>query len=159
MVAILSNIRSMHNVGSIFRTSDAAGVEKIFLTGYTPTPLDKFKNPRPEITKVALGAEKQIPWQYFSSAPALIDRLKKDGFQILAVEQSNTSIPYNKVKLTKKDLEKTALIMGNEVRGLSPGILKRADRILEIPMNGKKESLNVSVAFGIVVYEILNHQR
>jgi len=153
MVAILSNIRSLHNVGSIFRTADAAGIEKIYLTGYTPTPIDQFGARRPQIAKVALGAEIYIPWEYYPSTTALIERLKKQGFKILAVEQSKTSIPFNQLKL--KSTEKVALIMGNEVKGLSPAILKKADIILEISMFGKKESLNVSVAFGIVVYGIL----
>jgi 23S rRNA (guanosine2251-2'-O)-methyltransferase len=154
MIVILVNIRSLHNVGSIFRTADAAGIEKIYLTGYTPTPIDQFGARRPQIAKVALGAETYIPWEYHPSSTALIDRLKKGGFKILAVEQSKTSVLFNQVKLKSK--EKVALIMGNEVKGLPPTILKRADQILEIPMLGKKESLNVSVAFGIVVYGLLN---
>ena len=158
MVAILVNIRSLHNVGSIFRTSDAAGIEKIYITGYTPTPIDQFGAIRPQIGKVALGAEKDIPWQYYRSATALIDKLKKDGFTILAIEQSKNSKTYSKIKLTKKELEKTVLIVGNEIRGLSPAILKRADQILEIPMYGKKESLNVSVAFGIVAYGLMTQR-
>src|SRR3989338_11412239 len=139
MIAILVNIRSLHNVGSIFRTSDAAGIEKIYITGYTPTPIDQFGAIRPQIGKVALGAEKDIPWQYYRSATALIDKLKKGGFTILAVEQSKDSKPYNKIKLTKKELERT-------------------DQILEIPMYGKKESLNVSVAFGIVAYGLMTQR-
>lgn len=153
MRVVLVNIRSLHNVGSIFRTADAAGIEKIYLTGYTPTPLDKFGNKRSQLAKVSLGAEDSIAWEYFKSATSLIDRLIKEGFKILAVEQSKSSTPFNKVKT--KNLGKVVLIMGNEVKGLSPAILKRADQILEIPMLGKKESLNVSVAFGIVVYGLI----
>ena len=155
MVTILVNIRSLHNVGSIFRTADAAGIEKIYLTGYTPTPVDKFGSQRSQLSKVALGAQNSIPWEYSNSATSLIDRLKKEGFKILAVEQSKQSRPYNEVKLTKKELVKSVLVMGNEVKGLSLAILNRADQILEIPMYGKKESLNVSVAFGIVTYGLI----
>lgn len=155
MIVILVNIRSLHNVGSIFRTADAAGIEKIYLTGYTPTPIDKFGSRRAQIAKVALGAELVVSWEYCYSATALIDKLKKQGFQILAVEQSSKSVPFNKIKLTVKEREKSVLIMGNEVKGLSPAILKRANKILEIPMYGEKESLNISVAFGIVAYGLL----
>ena len=155
MIVILVNIRSLHNVGSIFRTADGAGIEKIYLTGYTPTPTDKFGKLRSQMVKVALGAEESVPWEYFYSATFLIDRLKKVGFKIIAVEQSRNSISYSQIKLSPNQLEKIVLIMGNEVQGLSPAILKRADKILEIPMFGRKESLNVSVAFGIVVYGLL----
>ena len=143
MVAILHNIRSKHNVGSIFRTADAAGVKKIYLCGYTPEPLPK----------VALGAEKFIPFEKVKSTTALIDNLRKEGYFIAAVEQSSQSIPYFKLRSSQDlRLKKVVLVFGNEVRGLSPAILKRADKILEIPMFGKKESLNVAVAFGIVVF-------
>lgn len=143
MIAILHNIRSRHNVGSIFRTADAAGIQKIYLCGYTPEPLPK----------VSLGAEKWIPFETVKNTTALIDRLKKEGFPILAIEQSKKSIPY--YKFTSSQDVNIALVFGNEVRGLSPAILKRADKILEIPMFGRKESLNVAVAFGIVVFGII----
>lgn len=154
IVAILYNIRSLHNVGSIFRTADAAGVEKIYLCGITPTPQDKYGFYRSQITKVALGAEKYIPWEYQKSATHLIKKLKKEGFKIYAIEQSKKSIPYDKLKIKNRQ-QKIALIVGNEVKGVSPSILKMADKIIEIPMYGKKESLNVAVAFGIVVFELL----
>ncbi len=154
MVAILHNIRSLHNVGSIFRTADAAGVEKIYLCGITPTPLDKFGTVRQQVAKVSLGAEKSVPWERAASTSRVIDRLKKEGYKIFAVEQSKKSIPYHKATIPGNS--RVALVVGHEVRGLSPAILKKADKILEIPMAGKKESLNVAVAFGIVVFHLLH---
>lgn len=146
MIAILHNVRSKHNVGSIFRTADAAGIKKIYLCGYTPEPLPK----------VSLGAEKWIAFEKVKSTTALIDRLKKDDYKIFAVEQSKKSIPYLKLRTSQVlNLERMGLVFGNEVRGLSPAILERADEILEIPIFGKKESLNVAVAFGIIVFSII----
>lgn len=156
MVVVLDNIRSMHNVGSIFRTADAAGIEKIYLCGFTPTPLDEFKKIRPQVAKVALGAEKNIPWEKCAQTFRMLDTLKKEGYQIIAVEQHPRSVPYHKVKFTKPEAQKTALVFGHERNGLSDAVLKRADKIIEIPMQGKKESLNVSVAFGIVVFSLIH---
>ena len=153
IVAVLVNIRSIHNVGSIFRTADAAGVSKLYLLGITPTPFDRLGNLRPQFAKVALGAEENVAWEKLGSAPKarakLFTDLKREGYVIYAVEQTKKSTPYFKVRARKP---KIALIFGNEVRGLPLSILKQADRILEIPMFGKKESLNVAVAFGIVAY-------
>lgn len=151
MVVILHNIRSLYNVGSIFRTSDAAGCEKIYLCGITPAPIDVFGKPRQQLTKVSLGAEKYVEWEKVKSAGKLIDKLKKQGYKIFSVEQSKKSVPYCKLAMKNK---KTALVLGNEIRGLPGSILKRADKILEIPMKGKKESLNVAVAFGIVIFHL-----
>lgn len=170
MIAVLHNIRSMHNVGSIFRTADAAGIEKLYLCGFTPSPLDEFKKIRMQIAKVALGAEKTIPWEKHTKTHVILDRLKKEGYQIFAVEQATGSVVYNKIRISKKEAQKTVVVFGHEIKGLSNSILKRADKILEIPMRGEmvrqahhprnikqgKESLNVSVAFGIVVFSLLN---
>ena len=156
MIVILHNIRSTHNVGSIFRTADATGCEKIYLCGITPAPRDRFGRENEKISKVALGAEKWITWEKVGQTTRLIDKIKKEGYKFLAIEQSSRSLPYQKIKLSKKDLAKTALIVGNEIKGLPPTILRRADKILEIPMRGKKESLNVAVAFGIVVFNLIN---
>ncbi len=158
---ILHNIRSLHNVGSIFRTADAAGVKKIYLTGYTPAPTDRFGKIRPEITKTALGAEKTVEWEKSKDIGKLITNLKQKtrtdlvagqrqgrSLLIVAVEQTPNSIDYKKFK-PKYPL---ALIFGNEVRGISPQILKKCDKIIEIPMAGEKESLNVSVAAGIILF-------
>lgn len=153
IIAILHNIRSLHNVGSMFRTADGAGAAKIYLTGYTPAPIDVFGKVRPEIAKTALGAEKTMSWEKKKDIGQLIADLKKQGFLIWALEQAKNSVPYNNLKLKKRT--RVALVVGNEVRGLAPGILKKCDRILEIPMRGKKESLNVSVAFGIGLYRMI----
>jgi len=157
MVAILQNIRSLHNVGSIFRTADAASFEKIYLCGITPTPLDRFGKKQKDLAKVALGAEDYVKWEKVGNSPKanktilLIKKLKKEGYQIIALEQDKRSIPYFKFKPKNK---KIALILGDEVKGISKSILKYCDLIIEIPMYGKKESLNVSVAFGIAAYYI-----
>jgi tRNA G18 (ribose-2'-O)-methylase SpoU len=158
MVAILHNIRSTHNVGSIFRTADAAGIKKIYLCGITPAPVDRFGRANQKIIKVALGAEKFLSWEKAGQTTKLLDKIKKDGYKILAVEQSSRSVPYQKIKLSKKDLGKTALLVGNEIKGLSPEVLRRADKIMEIPMRGKKESLNVAVAFGIVAFNLITNK-
>jgi tRNA G18 (ribose-2'-O)-methylase SpoU len=150
-VLILHDIRSTHNVGSIFRTSDAAGISKIYFTGYTPTPIDDFGVARQDIAKVALGAEKNIPWEYQKSPAALINKLKKEGFQIIAVEQDEKSIDYKKVKPKFP----VAFILGNEVGGIPKNLLSKSDVIAEIPMAGKKESLNVSVSVGIILFRVL----
>ncbi|GIW65489.1 MAG: rRNA methyltransferase [Candidatus Parcubacteria bacterium] len=141
--AILHNIRSTYNVGAIFRTADAVGIDKLYLTGYTPTPAKDKK-----IEKTALGAEKYVTWEYYQNISYLLKKLKKESFQIVALEQNEKSIPYYQFK-PKFPL---VLIVGNEVKGLNKKILNYADYIIEIPMFGKKESLNVAVAFGIVVY-------
>ena len=155
MVVILHDIRSAHNVGSMFRTADAAGIEKLYLSGVTPIPLDRFGKVRPDVAKVALGAETYVPWEHISSPVRLIKKLKKDGYIVLSLEQSKNSVLFNKIKIQKN--KKIALMVGNEVRGLSESILELSDIVMEIPMKGKKESLNVSVAFGIAVYTLTNN--
>lgn len=154
MLAILHNIRSLYNVGSIFRTAEAAGCEKLYLAGITPTPLDQFGNYRLPLIKVSLGAEKNIKWEKIKSTISLVDKLKKQGFRIFAVEQDKKSIPYYSLRAKDFNWQKTVLILGGEVKGLPPSVLNRADKILEIPLRGKKESLNVAVAFGIVVFNL-----
>ncbi len=149
---ILHNIRSAYNIGSIFRTADACGISKIFLTGYSPRPLDKFGRATTSISKTALGAEKNIPWEYFSQPSFVIKKLKKDGTQVVAIEQSENSVDYKKMKIEQP----TAFLFGNEVRGISKSLLKQCDIVAEIPMRGKKESLNVSVTAGIALFRILN---
>lgn len=160
MIVILHNIRSLHNVGSIFRTADAVGAEKIYLCGITPKPIDEFGRPRQQLIKVSLGAEKYISWEYCKSTARLIDKLKKEKYKIFSVEQDKKSIPYYKIKIKNTmmchSVAKIALILGDEVRGLPKSILKKSDKILEIPMAGKKESLNVGVAFGIVAFYLIN---
>ncbi|MBI4993717.1 TrmH family RNA methyltransferase [Candidatus Wolfebacteria bacterium] len=165
MIAVLHNIRSLYNVGSIFRTADAVGISKIYLCGITPKPIDAFGKPREQLVKVSLGAEKYIEWEYCKSTPKLIDKLKKGGYKIFSIEQSKKSIPYYKIKksaiyngaTTCGSNKKISLILGNEIKGLPQSILKKSDKIMEIPMRGKKESLNVSVAFGIVAFHLSNY--
>ncbi len=151
-VVILHNIRSVYNVGAIFRTADAVGVSKIYLTGYTPTPLDRFGRERKDVAKSALGAEKSVEWEYVKNVSSVIKKLKKEYFEIVAVEQSENSIDYKKFK----SKQKTAFLFGNEVRGVSKQLLQKCDKVIEIPMRGKKESLNVSVSAGVVLFRVLS---
>jgi len=175
IIVILHNIRSLHNVGSIFRTADAVGCKKIYLCGITPSPIDRFGKYRQQLTKVSLGAEKSVAWEKVGSTTKLIDKLRRSekvgagGYKIFAVEQSKKSIPYYRVKRQASSVKKIALVLGNEIKGLPSLILKRADKILEIPMKGAmvrqahhprhsgrgKESLNVAVAFGIVAFNLV----
>lgn len=154
MIAILHNIRSLHNVGSIFRTADAAGIEKLYLCGITPAPIDRFGAVRPQLAKVSLGAELTVAWEKISSAGRVIEKLYKDGFRVLAIEQDARAIPYYRARIPKNAHAKTALLLGAEVKGLPKSLLKKCDTILEIPMHGKKESLNVAVAFGIAAFHL-----
>jgi len=150
-ILILPDIRSAINVGAIFRTADAVGISKVFLVGYTPRPTDKFGRIQKDIAKSALGAETWIPWEYKKTLIPLINSLKKGGYKIIAIEQDERSVDYRKVK----NSEKVAIIMGPEVLGLPKKILDHCDLIIQIPMYGKKESLNVSVACGVALFRIL----
>jgi len=140
------NIRSLWNVGSFFRTADAFGVEKLYLTGYTATP------PRREISKTAIGAEEWIDWEYTEDPIKLISALKADGWTIVALELTDSAQSINDYVAPAK----TCLVLGHEVTGVSEEILSVCDDTVMIPMLGKKESLNVSVATGIALY-CLNH--
>lgn len=153
-VVILHNIRSVENVGAMFRTADAAGVQKIYLVGITPAPLDRFGRKRKDLAKSALGAEEFVSWEQVKSLPGLLRVLKQDGYFIIGVEQDKNSIDYKKLASYKLKTRKLAFIMGAEVEGIPKNILKKCDVIAEIPMHGKKESLNVSVALGIVLFHI-----
>lgn len=148
---ILLNIRSVYNVGSMFRTADAAGVSKIYLVGETATPVDRFGRDRADIAKTALGAEKIVPWEYFSSVEDLFKKLRDEDVDVIALEQDERSVNYKEYEFARS----AALIVGNEPIGIDKEVLDECDHILEIPMRGSKESLNVSVATGIAVYEIL----
>ncbi|MDO8560946.1 MAG: TrmH family RNA methyltransferase [bacterium] len=141
---ICHNIRSRENVGSVFRTSDAFGVSKIYLTGYTPAP------PHPKISKTALGAETWVLWEKRASIFDLIKELKKKKFKIIALEKTKDSGPLSGFRPRFP----LALILGNEVKGISQATLKKADKIVEIPMLGRKESLNVAVAFGVAAFNM-----
>lgn len=151
---VIHNIRSALNVGSIFRTSDGAGVSKIYLTGYTPTPEN------PKVLKTALGAQNSVPWEKYYNIANLLKKLKNKKIQIVALEQTKNSIDYRKFSVRGgKPHFPLALIVGNEISGLSDKILKYTDKIIAIPMYGQKESLNVSVAFGIAVYNIVDNKK
>ncbi len=162
IAALFHNVRSTYNVGALFRTGDGASVSKIFLTGYTPTPLDRFGRERKDISKTALGAEKHVPWEYAKEPRSIIERLKKEGWEIVGVEQDKNSIDYRSFELKKP----TLFIFGNEVRGISQALRAQCDQLIEIPMRGAvvrqahhprnsklgKESLNVSVTAGIILF-------
>jgi 23S rRNA (guanosine2251-2'-O)-methyltransferase len=150
-ILILPDIRSALNVGAIFRTADAVGITQIYLVGVTPCPTDKFGRIQKDISKAALGAETWIPWEYKKEIVPLLKKLKKDGSIIVAIEQDKNSVNYKKVK--KTDI--MAFIVGEETAGLQEKIKNLADVIAEIPMSGKKESLNVSVATGVALFRIL----
>jgi 23S rRNA (guanosine2251-2'-O)-methyltransferase len=152
MILILHNLRSGQNVGAIFRIADAAGVEKIYLTGYTPAPRDRFGRPNKEVAKTALGAERYVLWQTSANLGGLLQILKTRTYRLIALEQSRSAVDYKKVKLK----EPAAVIVGNEVRGLHSRLLKKCDIIAEIPMRGRKESLNVAVACGIALFRWLD---
>lgn len=157
LIVVLPDIRSSYNIGSIFRTSDATGVSKIYMCGYSPCPTDKFNRPQKEIAKTALGAEKRIPWEYKKDVQQIIKNLKEEGFLVVAVEQDERSITYKKFfkKNMGKKVTKMAIIFGNEVEGISKKIIALCDAVVDIPMLGEKESLNVSVSAGIVLYELI----
>jgi 23S rRNA (guanosine2251-2'-O)-methyltransferase len=176
---ILYNVRSIHNVGSVFRTADAVGVERIFIAGITPSPVDRLGKFRPEFAKVALGAERTVLWnasaRTLRATLRLIQQLQKSGYTVCAVEQSKHAIPYHTIGAIQRK-KKAAIVLGSETKGLPPSILKAVDSIVEIPMSGAmvrhahhprhargkkwirparhKESLNVSVAAGIVLFRL-----
>jgi tRNA G18 (ribose-2'-O)-methylase SpoU len=152
-IAVLDNLRSVYNVGSIFRTANAAGIEKIILTGTTPTPVDKKGERRKDFAKVALGAEDTITWGYVEETKDALTSLKQEGCYIIALEQDEKAVDYKDVTISGK--ENIAFVIGPEVSGITPGILDLCDVVAEIPMLGTKESLNVTIAFGIGVYRIL----
>ncbi len=151
-VLILLDIRSTHNVGAIFRTADAVGISKLYLVGTTPAPLDRFGRARADIAKTALGAEYTVPWESRATLAPVLTKLKKDGYAIIAVEQSKDSVDYKKVKVSGK----TVFIVGTEVSGIPESVLKKCDVVAEIGMAGMKESLNVSVATGVALFRMLN---
>jgi 23S rRNA (guanosine2251-2'-O)-methyltransferase len=149
-IIILDNIRSILNVGSIFRTADAIGNCEIWLVGVTPAPIDRFGRERNDLKKTALGAEKNLIWRQISNENILeeLEKISQDGFEIISVEQNKQAIDYKKVS----PKEKCAIIFGSETDGVSLEILKNSGIIAELKMSGQKESLNVSVTAGIVLY-------
>ena len=146
IIVVLDNIRSMHNVGSVFRSADAFLVEAIFLCGYTPQP------PHRDIQKTALGATETVDWLYFETTSDAVTQLKSKGYKVYAVEQAAESISLEKIRV--KPQENIAIVMGNEVEGVQDDVLMMVDGCLEIPQAGMKHSLNISVAAGIVLWEL-----
>ena len=142
--AMIDNVRSLYNVGSIFRSSDGALIEKLYLVGYTPHP------PRKEIDKTALGATATVPWEYQKDPAALMRKLKNEGIKICVLELTTESKPH--FELLKSDFP-ICLVVGNEITGISQEIIREADMAIEIPMFGTKQSLNVAVAYGVVLYD------
>lgn len=153
-VAVLDNVRSVYNVGSIFRTANACGIEKIYLCGITPTPLDKKGLRRNDFAKVALGAEDTVAWEHVDTVEICIKDLQREKFYVVAIEQTESAVDYKEVNLIGK--ENCAFVIGAEVEGIAKETLATCDVIAEIPMLGTKESLNVTIAFGIAAYRMLH---
>ncbi len=152
LTLVLFDIRSVQNTASLFRTADCAGITKIYLVGTTPPPIDRFKRVRKDFAKISLGAEKTISYEYVPHIDTLLIKLKKEKYEIVALEQSKSSIDYKKFQLKGK----TVLILGNEVSGVSKDVLEKCDVLIEIKMQGSKESLNVSVAGAVAIFHLLN---
>ncbi len=152
-ILILDNIRSVENTGSIFRTADCLGVSKIILVGTTPAPIDRFGRKRKDFSKVSLGAEEFVSWEQTGSINEKINELKKEGYKIIALEQDKKAKKLNSLEANK--LSKFVLIVGNEVEGIPRVTLGKCDEIIEIEMKGQKESMNVSVATGIALFNLI----
>lgn len=146
---VLENIRSLNNVGAIFRTADGAGFDRVVCVGYTPTP------PRKEISKTALGAENFVPWEYYETIEDAINTYKNLGCTIIALEKNNKSTSLQDIKNNHNIWQNVAIIAGNELEGVSATAQAMADHIYHLPMLGKKESLNVAVATGIALYTFI----
>jgi 23S rRNA (guanosine2251-2'-O)-methyltransferase len=145
LILLAHNIRSAYNVGSFFRTADGAGVSKIVLSGYSARP------PHPGVTKTALGAEDAVPWETITQPGSWLKRMRRAGYHLVALEQSSKS----KSIFTWKPKWPMVLIVGNEVRGVSPALQKLCDVVVHIPMRGQKESLNVASAMAVAVYSLI----
>lgn len=147
IVVLLDNIRSAYNVGSIFRTADGVGIEKIYLCGITPIP-----NKNPSIAKTALGVVDQVSWCYHPNAYVLARDFYERGYRLIALERSSRSVPFHKFDFSSEDDRTMVLILGNERAGVDPGLIDLCERVLSLPMLGNKESLNVAVVFGVAAY-------
>lgn len=146
LVVVLDNIRSMHNIGSVFRTSDAFRIERIYLCGITGTP------PHPDMHKTALGAEFTVDWEYQQDTVSVVNKLKEDGYVVYSVEQAEGSVMLDELHLDAG--KKYAIVLGNEVKGVQQEVIDCSDGCIEIPQYGTKHSLNISVATGIVIWEL-----
>lgn len=151
LVIVLDNIRSLHNVGSVFRTADAFRLQGVWLCGITACP------PAAEIHKTALGAEDSVSWEYFEDTLDAVERLQREGYEVLAVEQVEGSLKLNTFRIDPA--KRYALILGNEVKGVRQDVVDAADAALEIPQYGTKHSMNVSVTAGIVMWEFERQMR
>lgn len=152
MIVVAHDIRSRENVGALFRTADALGGAELILSGITPTPIDRFGRVDEKLGKTALGAQKSVPWKQVKTIEELLKAL--EGHNLFVIEQDPRSVPYHSIHLSASEFHKTALLIGNEVTGVPQGILDRADKIVEIPMHGNKESLNVAISFAIVAFHL-----
>lgn len=146
LVVVLDNVRSLHNIGSVFRTSDAFRVECIYLCGITAVP------PHPEIHKTALGAEFTVDWKYVDNAIEAVDNLRQKGYIVYSVEQTENSIMLENIRLEQE--KRYAVVLGNEVKGVQQEVIDHSDGCIEIPQYGTKHSLNVSVAAGIIIWDL-----
>ncbi len=153
IIIILDNVRSAFNVGSIFRSADAAGNTEIYLCGITPTPEN------PKVLKTSLGAEETIKWKYFNNTIDAVKQLKKEKIPVYAIEIEGNSEHFQNFRYFKKDKNKIALIFGHEINGISRPVLKLSDNLVYIPMEGIKESLNVSITASILIFEALRYNK
>lgn len=148
LIAILDNVRSLNNIGSVFRTADAFAIEAVYLCGITAKP------PHREINKTALGATESVNWTYFEDTQTAVKKLKEDGWKVYAIEQTENSIMLNEFKPLSD--EKIALIFGHEVKGVEQKVINQCDGVIEIPQKGTKHSLNISVSAGVVIWDLVN---
>jgi tRNA G18 (ribose-2'-O)-methylase SpoU len=157
IVLVVCGVRSKENIGALFRTADGAGVSEVVLCGISPCPINRFGNVDGKITKSALGAEQSVAWRYEESCAKAVEGLRTNGYKIVVLEQAPQSVEYTAVTCGKN--EKVVLVVGNEVDGVSPGVIALADTVMHIPMYGKKESLNVTTATGIALYYVVHETK
>jgi tRNA G18 (ribose-2'-O)-methylase SpoU len=150
IAVIAHDLRSAHNVGSVFRTADSAGLAHVYLTGFTPTPAHRG------VIKTALGAEEAVPWSYHAELTSLLDRLRTDGYTLAALERTEDAVSLESVTAEHFPM---ALLLGNEVQGIPPDLLAATGLVLALPQYGVKDSLNVSVAFGVAAYGLVGRYR
>lgn len=148
LIAILDNVRSLNNIGSVFRTADAFAIEAVYLCGITAKP------PHREINKTALGATESVNWTFFEDTQTAVKKLKEDGWKVYAIEQTENSIMLNEFKPLSD--EKIALIFGHEVKGVEQKVINQCDGVIEIPQKGTKHSLNISVSAGVVIWDLVS---
>ncbi|PIX05737.1 MAG: RNA methyltransferase [Flavobacteriales bacterium CG_4_8_14_3_um_filter_35_10] len=151
LLVVLDNIRSLNNIGSVFRTCDAFAIEKVYLCGITAQP------PHNDINKTALGATESVAWEYATDVLTIINKLKADGVKIIAIEQAENSVALQDFELAKN--QKYAVIFGNEVKGIQQSLVNAADYCVEIPQVGTKHSLNISVSCGVVLWDLFKKIR